>query len=239
MTEEVLLLISAALLLAWYIAHKTKSPEEEVEGHFQHIEKPKQAQSKVAKQKQAQSKVIKYRDAIDGKHYYVAHDLPDKETAARKLAEVHDRTHLLVSSIARDLDNGRRIVSETGRDLTPNMLRLVKSHASTNGEDSAIFAEYHNPSDRVVGSNRSKGGLIEICLRDKGDPTVWNSDNSIFRVHIHELSHSADSTHGSHGPEFKEIMRYLLMRAEGLQLYSSRQYPHEKFCGLELRDELR
>ena len=85
--------------------------------------------------------------------------------------------------------------------------------------------------------------MIETCLINKHNPSEWNSDNTLFRVHIHELAHSADIQYRAdgedgHGPEFKRLHQYLLGVAENLGIYSCDEYKQSgrKFCGLVLTE---
>ena len=185
------------------------------------------------------SKVVKVKSEKDGKFYFVASDLPDKKKAANTLAEVQRRSQYLLQSINEQLSEGKRVVANDGSDITANMEKLVDSHY---GIDTP-FAEYHNPSDLTVGSNSEKGMMIEMCLRNKYDTNQWNPINTLFRVHMHELAHSADfefrgDGEAAHGPVFKKLHQHLLSTAENLGLYSCDEYKAsgKKYCGLLLSE---
>jgi hypothetical protein len=185
------------------------------------------------------SKVVRVKSHKDGKFYFVAADLPNKETAADKLAEVNRRSQYLLQAIKEQLSEGKRITANDGSDITANMEQLVDSHY---GIDTP-FAEYHNPSDLTVGSNSEKGMMIEMCLRGKYDPEEWNSDNTLFRVHTHELAHSADfqfrgDGEAAHGPVFKKLHQYLLKVAGNLGLYDCDEYKKsgKRYCSLLLSE---
>lgn len=186
------------------------------------------------------SQVVKQKSDVDNDYYYVAADLPDKKKAANKLAEVHRRSQYLLQSIDEQLDGNRRIITEDGTDITDNMRRLVNRHY----QKKIPFAEYNNPNpdDYTVGSNSEKGELIEMCLRSKFNSNEWNSDNTLFKVHVHELAHSADFDYRQdhhHGPEFDRLNNYLLKIAQNLGIYSCSDYMKsgKKFCGLKLEEE--
>lgn len=185
-------------------------------------------------------KVVKQMASADGEYYYVAASLPDKEKAANLLAEVHRRSQYLVKTIDEQLDGSRRVKADDGVDITDNMRKLVNKHLN----EKVPFAEYHNPHDKTVGSNADKGLLIEMCLRSKYKTTQWNSINTLFRVHVHELAHSGDhhfrgDGDEAHGPDFARIMNYLLQVSENMGLYSCAEYKASKraFCGLKLTEE--
>lgn len=185
------------------------------------------------------SKVVAVKSERDNNIYFVADDLGDKERAADKFAEINRRAQTLLQAIDEQLDGSKRIVAEDGTDITDNMKQLVRKHY----RKPAVFAEYHNPGDLTVGSNSDKGELIEMCLRSKDPPHSWNSDNTLFRVHVHELAHSADfhfrdDGEEGHGPEFRRLHQYLLGVAENLGIYDCEEYKRsgKKFCGLVLNE---
>lgn len=183
-------------------------------------------------------KVVKFKSDIDGEYYFVSASLPEKKRAANLLAEVHRRSQYLLQAIDEMLDGGERVKAIDGVDVTDNMKRLVKKHYRKR----IPFAEYHNPKDKTVGSNSAKGELIEMCLRSKFDTKEWNSPNTLFRVHVHELAHSADKDYredGDHGPVFNRLMNFLLQTAGNLGIYSCEEYKKSgrKMCGLVLTEE--
>lgn len=186
------------------------------------------------------SKVGRVRSNVDGKFYFVAADLPDKGRAADKLAEINRRSQYLLQSISEQLSEGGRITSEDGVDITDNMKQLVRKHY----RKYTPFMEYHNPSDKTVGSNSDKGTVIETCLRSKRNPSEWNSDNTLFRVHVHELAHSADfefrgDGDAAHGPVFKRLHKFLLGVSQNLGIYDCGEYQRSgrRFCGLQLTED--
>lgn len=185
-------------------------------------------------------KVVKQRSDIDGEYYYVSASLGEKKKAADKLAEVHRRAQYLLQAIDDKLDRGGRVKAKDGVDITDNMRKLVTAHY----KKTIPFAEYYNPDDKTVGSNSDKGMLIEVCLRNKYKPTEWNSDNTLFRVHVHELAHSADhhfrgDGDKAHGPDFFRLHNYLLGVSEDLGIYNCAEYKKSggSFCGLKLTEE--
>jgi len=192
-----------------------------------------------AEEPDGKAKVTKQRSAIDNKYYLVAASLPERERAADTLAELGRRSQALVHAVQERLDTGRPLLAPDGLDVTANMRRLVEKHA---GRDLPM-AEYHNPSDKTVGSNADKGVLIETCLRSKYKPSEWNSMNTLTRVHVHELAHSADfhfrqDGEEAHGPDFYRLMNTLLKIAEQEGLYNCAEYTASDgaFCGLRLTE---
>lgn len=186
---------------------------------------------------EGKDKVIKHKSADDGRYYYVSASLDEKDRAANFLAEIYRREQFLLQSIDELLDGGKVVKAKDGTVITDNMKRLVNKHY----KKETPFAEYHNPDDRTVGSNSAKGQLVEICLRSKYNPKDWNEINTAFRVHVHELAHSADTEYrndGDHGPTFNRLMNYLLGVAENIGIYDCELYKksERRFCGLVLQE---
>lgn len=198
-----------------------------------------EVQVSFAEEPEGKAKVTKQRSALDNKYYLVAATLPDRERAADTLAELHRRSQHLIHAVSERIDSGRPVRAPDGQDVTANMRRLVEKHSGRE----IPFAEYHNPSDKTVGSNADKGVLIEMCLRSKYDPAQWNSMNTLTRVHVHELAHSADFHYradgeDAHGPDFYRLMNTLLKIAEDEGLYNCAEYTRSggAFCGLRLTE---
>jgi hypothetical protein len=208
-------------------------------GEVQASDGTAEVQVSFAEEPDGKAKVTKQRSALDNKYYLVAATLPERERAADTLAELSRRSQHLVHAVQERLDTGRPVLAPDGQDVTANMRRLVDKHA---GKEMQI-AEYHNPSDKTVGSNADKGVLIETCLRSKYDTSQWNSINTLTRVHVHELAHSADfhfrqDGEEAHGPDFYRLMNTLLKIAEQEGLYNCAEYTASNgaFCGLRLTE---
>lgn len=183
--------------------------------------------------------VVKMKSNKDGRMYFVADGLPDKSKAVDLLAEISRRQQYLLQSIDEQLDGNRRMYAADGVDVTDNMKTLLRKHY----KKEVLLAEYHNPDDLTVGSNSDKGVMIETCLRSKSDPNQWSSINSLFRVHCHELAHSADFEYrddgeNGHGPVFKRLHILLLGISENLGLYNCAEYTKSggALCGVTLTE---
>ena len=197
------------------------------------------ATGKTALSNKGKSDVVQIRCEKDGRHYFVASDLPEKEKAAGMLAEISRRAQYLMQAVDEQMDGSKRIVAIDGVDITDNMKALLRKHYKIE----TPLAEYHNPSDMTVGSNSDKGVVIETCLRSKFDPTEWSSINTLFRIHCHELAHSADFDYRSdgedgHGPIFRRLHKYLLGVSENLGIYNCAEYTKSggAVCGVKLTE---
>lgn len=185
-------------------------------------------------------KVVKFKSQLDGRYYFVCATLPEKQKAADTLAEIYRRSQFILFDLNEKLEANEPIIANDGVNITENIRKMVNKHYNK----PLALAEYHAPNDKTVGANSEKGLLIEMCLRSKSNPAQWNSLNTLTRVHIHELAHSADFMFRAdgtenHGPDFYRIMNYILQQAEELNLYSCAEYKASgnAFCGLVLNEE--
>ena len=85
--------------------------------------------------------------------------------------------------------------------------------------------------------------LRKYYLNSKYKPSNFNRDNTIFRVNVHELAHSADKEFRgdgelAHGPFFYLLMDYLLEEAAHLGIYNCADYKRSNraYCGLVLSE---
>lgn len=173
--------------------------------------------------------------AKDGKKYKVI-DGPYKEQVADYLAEIRHRVDVMIYHLKNLLARGP-IVFE-GEEITKCMRRLVRKH----DERGHTFSELWDPSSDSVAANTDKGAELEICARDKYEPSKINNVNTAMRVALHELAHSADKYYrlqADHGEHFYRLHSFLLKEAQNVGVYSCKQYSIDGpgFCGLSLPDD--
>lgn len=177
---------------------------------------------------------------LDGNKYRVAKGLPDEARAADLLAELAKRTRVLLDKLDMRMDAEKRLFARDGTDVTPNIAKLIRKHKNK----TLPLTEYHDPSDSTVGSNSDKGESLELCLRNKFKPDEFNSINTLFRVLMHELAHSADFEFRgdgdvAHGDVFRRLHSFLIQEAEKNGLYSCDEYDrtNQRFCGMHLTED--
>ncbi len=190
--------------------------------------------------KMEKSEVVQVQSNVDGIFYFIAVDSPDMQKGADTFAEMQRRAKVLLQAIATKSSGNRKVIASDGTDITEDMKRLLVAHYGKN----LSLAEYHEPGESVVGSNTGKGKLFEICLRSKKNPEEWNNLNTMFRVLVHEMAHSADSQQREdgekgHGEVFKRLNMHLLAEAEVLGLYDCEEYKrtNQAFCGETLSEK--
>ena len=157
----------------------------------------------------------KVKSTINNKTYYVR-NLPDKNEAANKLAEIG----ILLNRLIHSLDEKDK---ERGEDI----LRLKKTFNSD-------YITENIPGSLYVAYSLNKGEELSICIRDE-DTEKFIDNNTILFVAIHELSHIMTDEMG-HTKLFWENMKYLLEEASSLNIYEVIDYSNYPvmYCGMKI-----
>lgn len=157
----------------------------------------------------------KVKSSVNNKYYYVR-NLPDKEEAADKLAELGNLLKSLIDSL-NEKDDAK------GEDIT----RLKESF---NPE----YITENIPGSIYVAYSVNKGEELSICIREK-DTEKFIDNNTILFVAIHELSHIMTDETG-HTPLFWDNMKFLLEKASSLGIYQVEDYSSSPvmYCGMEI-----
>jgi hypothetical protein len=178
------------------------------------------------------------KSTLDQNSYPVAKGLPNVDRAANLLAEVVRRSQAVLQEVNRRTAE-KKPVKHKGKDITSNMKTLVSKHF----QKPIPLSEYHNPRNKTIGANTGKGKKIEMCLRSKSNPSNFEPINTLIRVHLHELAHSADDKYRkngpeNHGPQFQNLHSFLLKVAEELNLYSCAEYKKgsQTCCDLKINE---
>ena len=157
----------------------------------------------------------KIKSSVNGKEYYVR-NLPDKQEAANKLANISQ----LLNQLVQSLDESEK---EKGEDIQ----RLKKSFNSD-------YITENIPGSVYVAYSVNKGEELSLCIREK-DTEEFIDNNTILFVAIHELSHIMTDEIG-HTPLFWDNMKYLLNEASKLGIYSPVDYSKNPvmYCGMKI-----
>ena len=145
---------------------------------------------------------------------YIVRDLPNSIDAANKLASINEKILHLINN----LDESKESVKRLKGNYKPESL-------SENTKDS-IYTSY----------SLNKGERISLCLREKLDDVIFEDNNTIIFVVIHELAHLMTESVG-HTDEFWDNMRYLLEEASKLGIYKVVDYEKEnvEYCGMYIK----
>ena len=157
--------------------------------------------------------LIKVKSSKDNQEYIVR-DLPNAIDAANKLSIINEKILLLIDHLDETKENVKRLK----KNYRPDSL-------SENTKDS-IHTSY----------SLNKGEKISLCLREKSDDVIFEDDNTIIFVVIHELAHLMSESIG-HTDEFWDNMRYLLEESRKIGIYKVVDYKKEnvEYCGMYIK----
>ena len=157
----------------------------------------------------------KIESSVNGKKYYVR-NLPDKNEAADKLANIGMSLQKLIDSL-----------DEKDKEKGEDILRLKESFNSD-------YITENIPGSMYVAYSVNKGEELSICIREK-DTENFIDNNTIIFVAIHELSHIMTDELG-HTELFWDNMKYLLEKGSLVGIYKKidyNKYP-VMYCGMEI-----
>ena len=151
--------------------------------------------------------------SVNNKEYYVR-NLPDKNQASDKLANLGDSLKNLINSLDNDtkIDDINRLKGNFNSDhITENI-----------------------PGSLYVAYSLNKGAELSICIRDK-DTNKFIDDNTVIFVAIHELAHIMTDETG-HTSKFWDNMKFLLIEARERGIYTQIDYSNNPvmYCGMEI-----
>ena len=157
----------------------------------------------------------KIESSINGNKYYVR-NLPDKEKAANKLAEIGNSLKTLINGLNEKDSKKGDYIKQLKESFNPEYI--------TENIPGSIYVAY----------SVNKGEELSICIREK-DTEKFIDNNIILFVAIHELSHIMTPETG-HTPLFWDNMKYLLEKASSSGIYIPRDYSQSpvKYCGMDI-----
>ena len=148
----------------------------------------------------------------NGKSYLVR-KLPDKQMASDKLATISNS----LSNLTNSLNVGEREgIDQLKMNFNPDNL--------TENAPGGTYTAY----------SVNKGEQLALCLRNVNDDT-FIEDNTIYFVAIHELAHVMTDEIG-HTPKFWDNMKFLLVKAQDLGIYTHQDYSQfpVDYCGQQI-----
>jgi hypothetical protein len=165
------------------------------------------------------SNVVQVRSSTNGQMYSVQ-NLPDKDEAANKMAELQGKLDTLIRFYTDDPSamGDPRVQTMVNRFNPKNMME------NSLDDDSTSYSE-------------NKGEKIVICLRDKTVGAPFVDSNTVMFVVLHEMAHLMTTTVG-HTPEFWANFRRILHDAVQAGIYQSTNYSKNPvtYCGMTITD---
>ena len=157
--------------------------------------------------------------AVDGEKYLVR-NLPDKQEAADRLANVRAKLLRL-----------RKYLQQTHMDK-PFVSQMINNFDCS----PARFTE-STPDAQYTSYSVNKGEKIYMCLRQRDTREQLVPENIIVFVALHEMSHVGTSSIG-HTPEFWNHFAWLLKQAEHVKIYEFTDFAAHpvEYCGVHITD---
>jgi hypothetical protein len=165
------------------------------------------------------SNVTNVKSSVNGKEYQVQ-NLPDKEEAANKMAEINEKVDKLL-----------RHYKDDPSSMSDHRIRvMIERFNPQNLCENDINADSTSYSE-------NKGEKIVVCLRDKTPPYKLVDSNTLIFVLLHEMAHLMTFSTG-HTPEFWANFRRMLNDAMAVGIYENVNYAHDPkpYCGIEITD---
>lgn len=151
---------------------------------------------------------------------YMVQNLPDKQEAAERLAEIHsDLVKILNEYQQPEYRQDEAVQALLSRFKVDNMM------------ENSVDSQYTSYSE-------NKGEKIVLCLRDKTTPPYPLVDkNTVIFVTLHEMAHLMTYSNG-HTPEFWSNFRRLLQDAQKIGVYHPVNYSKTpvEYCGMMITD---
>jgi hypothetical protein len=163
--------------------------------------------------------LIQVRSRKDGNIYSVQ-DLPDKQDASEKMAEIRESLDKLIDTYKSD-------PASMGDPRVKVMIERFKP-------ENICENDVHDSSTSY---SENKGEKIVICLRDKTEGYPFVDSNTVMFVILHEMAHLMTTTIG-HTPEFWANFRRILQDASKCGVYSPVNYSQKPtpYCGMTITD---
>jgi hypothetical protein len=159
------------------------------------------------------------RSSVNGETYQVQ-NLPNKEEAANKMAEIQEKIETLINFYKNDPSamGDPRVKVMVERFNPKNMMENDMK------DDSTSYSE-------------NKGEKIVVCLRDKSPGFPFVDLNTVTFVILHEMAHLMTTTIG-HTPEFWTNFRRILKDAIQCGIYQEINYAKNpvQYCGMTITD---
>ena len=151
---------------------------------------------------------------------YSVQDLPDKQEACERMANIRANLEKLVGSYKQD----------PSAMADPRVKIMVSRFNPTRLIENDIDASTTSYSE-------NKGETIVVCLRDKRPPYAFVDENTVMFVLLHEMAHLMTTTVG-HTPEFWANFKRILHDAVQCGIYTPVNYAREPtpYCGMTITD---
>lgn len=169
--------------------------------------------------KQSKYPLAYVKSSIDDESYLVR-NLPDKQIAADRLAQIREKLLRL------------RKYLEQSHDDSPFVKQMLKNFDFSSNR----FTE-STPDAQYTSYSVNKGEKIYMCLRQRDEKEQLVDTNVLLFVALHEMAHVGTSSIG-HTPEFWNHFAWLIKQAEHIKIYTFKDFAAHpvEYCGVHITD---
>jgi hypothetical protein len=162
---------------------------------------------------------VEVTSKTDGRTYKVQ-NLPDKQEACERMAEIHENLQKLISHYKED----------PSAMADPRVKVMVERFNPDSMEENDL-------DDNTTSYSENKGEKIVVCIRDKAPPYKLVDKNTVMFVILHEMAHLMTTTVG-HTPEFWTNFKRILHDAIQCGIYTNVNYSRQPtaYCGMTISD---
>jgi hypothetical protein len=160
------------------------------------------------------------KSSIDGESYLVR-NLPDKQQAADRLAQVRERVLRLIKHFSQTVKENV---------IASDIVKNFKAEAHRFSESS--------PDSAHTSYTLNKGEKMFVCLRQKNATNELVDLNVLTFVTLHELGHIGTREIG-HTPLFWNNFAWILKQAEEIGIYEFQDFAEQpaEYCGISITDQ--
>jgi len=175
--------------------------------------------------------ITKLRSPVDNYSYRVNENFNDKLYAANLLAELNQRSTLLLKYMKAKYVAPGETVNNNNGPYDYVVIRLLERYNPDNILE--IVPEF-NSKDTSYTKNKK---ILHICLRSKDNKRELLDINTLFFVYLHELAHIGSVSIGHGDNEFWANFKFLLKNAVEIGLYHPVDYKFNPklYCGLTIQ----
>lgn len=162
---------------------------------------------------------VEVKSRKDGNIYQVQ-NLPDKQEACERMAEIRENIETLISHYKND----------PSAMADPRVKVMVERFNPQNMSENDLDSDTTSYSE-------NKGEKIVVCIRDKAPPHSFVDKNTVMFVILHEMAHLMTTTVG-HTPEFWTNFKRILHDAVQCGIYTPVNYSKNPtgYCGMQITD---
>jgi len=180
---------------------------------------------------------VSYVESFDSNTYLVR-NLPDKNQAAKMLAEIRTKLINFVDSLVLDAEKEDLDQPEKPDPSKAELINNYKYIKMIQSKLPDSIIKESSAKSEFTSYSVNKGEELVFCLRSK-QTNKLHDINDLMYVAVHEIAHIGCPEIG-HTPLFKKINKFLLEKATQVGLYKFENYKktQKEYCGISLTSNI-